>query len=245
MGVSTIEQEVDSIACAQRENEFTAFAKALDRKSIQAAEFMEILQPLLGSGPIADALRAWDHRYELDSVGATAFEIFYATLLVEMFGPGCGTAVVEHLRDATGTFIDFHQNFDRLLVSESSPWLGGRTRDEVWLAALGKVARQVPEPWGQRNRVSLTNMFFGGKLPRFLGFDPGPIPIRGGRATPHQGQIYRSGGRLTSFAPSLRLVTDMSDQSLHTAMCGGPSDRRCAGSDRSCQPRAGAKARTR
>ncbi|MGB5680467.1 MAG: penicillin acylase family protein, partial [Polyangiales bacterium] len=63
-------------------------------------------------------------------------------------------------------------------------------------------------------------------LPSFLGFDPGPIPIRGGRATPHQGQIYRAGDRLTSFAPSLRLVADMSTDVLHTAMCGGPSDRR-------------------
>jgi penicillin amidase len=84
----------------------------------------------------------------------------------------------------------------------------------------------VPEPWGERNRISLTNIFFGGKLPSFLGFDPGPIPIRGGRATPHQGQIYRAGDRLTSFTPSLRLVADMSTDVLHTAMCGGPSDRR-------------------
>jgi penicillin amidase len=69
-------------------------------------------------------------------------------------------------------------------------------------------------------------MFFGGKLPRFLGFDGGPIPIRGGRATPHQGQIYESGGRLTSFTPSVRLVADMSSPTLHSALCGGPSDRR-------------------
>jgi penicillin amidase len=69
-------------------------------------------------------------------------------------------------------------------------------------------------------------MFFGGKLPAFLGFDPGPIPIRGGRATPHQGQIYDSAGRRTSFTPSLRLVADMSTATLHTAICGGPSDRR-------------------
>jgi penicillin amidase len=198
----------------------------LDTYSIQAAELMEILEPLLGDGPIADALRTWDYRYDLDSTGATAFETFYAALLVEMFGPGCGAPVIEHLRDASGIFIDFYQNFDRVLCAQSSPWLGDRTRDEVWGAALEKVAAQVPEPWGERNSISLTNMFFGGKLPRFLGFDPGPIPIRGGRATPHQGQIYRAGGRLTSFTPSLRLVADMSTPTLHTAICGGPSDRR-------------------
>lgn len=198
----------------------------LDTRSIQAAEFLDILRPLLGSGPLGDALRDWDCRYDLDSVGATGFEMFYAELLVEMFGPACGTEVIEHLRDASGAFIDFHQNFDRILVAESSPWLGDRDRDAVWSAALARVVDRTPEPWGERNHVTLTNMFFGGKLPRFLGFDPGPIPIRGGRATPHQGQIYVSGGRLTSFTPSLRFVADMSAPELHTAICGGPSDRR-------------------
>jgi penicillin amidase len=198
----------------------------LDTYSIQAAEFLELLEPLLGTGPIADALRAWDCRYELDSTGATAFEIFYAELLIELFGTECGAQFIEHLRDTTGMFIDFHQNFDRVLIAESSPWLGERTREEVWRAALTKVADQVPEPWGDRNHLTLTNIFFGGKLPRVLGFDGGPIPIRGGRATPHQGQIYRAADRLTSFTPSLRLVADMGSSVLHSALCGGPSDRR-------------------
>lgn len=198
----------------------------MDTYSIQAAEFLEILTPLLGAGPVADALRGWDLHYETDSIGATAFEIFYAQLLVEMFGEGCGAPVIEHLRDATGTFIDFYQNFDRILVAEASPWLGARARDDVWSAALEEVANQVPVPWGKRNQITLTNMFFGGKLPRFLGFDRGPVPLRGGRATPHQGQIYQAGERLTSFAPSIRLVADMSESVLYSALCGGPSDRR-------------------
>ncbi|MGB5267197.1 MAG: penicillin acylase family protein, partial [Polyangiales bacterium] len=198
----------------------------MDTYSIQAAEFLEILRPLLGAGSIADALRGWDCRYELHSTGPTAFELFYAELLVEMFGPASGAQVIEHLQDATGTFIDFYQNFDRILVAESSPWLGSRTREEVWRAALSRVPDVPPEPWGERNRLTLSNMFFGGKLPRFLGFDQGPIPIPGGRATPHQGQIYSAAGRLTSFTPSLRFVADMSAPTLHTALCGGPSDRR-------------------
>jgi penicillin amidase len=198
----------------------------MDTYSIQAAEFLEILRPLLGSGPIADALRVWDCRYELHSTGPTAFELFYAELLVEMFGPASGAQVIEHLQDATGTFIDFYQNFDRILVAEASPWLGSRTREEVWRAALSRVPDVPPEPWGERNRLTLSNMFFGGKLPRFFGFDQGPIPIPGGRATPHQGQIYSAAGRLTSFTPSLRFVADMSAPTLHSALCGGPSDRR-------------------
>lgn len=220
-------RRIENLLTARRDHDIDSFrAIQLDTYSIQAAELMEILRPLMGSGPLADALRRWDCRYELDSVGATAFEIFYASLLVEMFGPACGAQVIEHLRDATGTFIDFYQNFDRILTAESSPWLGDRERDDVWRAAYGRVANRVPEPWGRRNRISLDNIFFGGKLPRFLGFDAGPVPIRGGRATPHQGQIYRAGERLTSFTPSLRLVADLSEEGLHTALCGGPSDRR-------------------
>jgi penicillin amidase len=69
-------------------------------------------------------------------------------------------------------------------------------------------------------------MFFGGKLPRLLGFDRGPITLPGGRATPQQGQIYRNAGRTTSFVPSYRMVTDLAREEVHTALVGGPSDRR-------------------
>lgn len=197
-----------------------------DVKSIQAEEFMAILEPLLDTGPLANALRTWDLQYDPKSRGATAFELFYDALLLEMFGPGCGVAVIEHLSNTTGTFVDFYQNFDRILVAEETPWLGERSRDEVWKAAVDRVAAASPDEWGVRNNLTLTNMFFSGKMPAFLGFDRGPIPIRGGRATPHQGQIYRAGERMTSFTPSLRLVADMSEHDLHTALCGGPSDRR-------------------
>lgn len=201
-------------------------ALQFDVFSLQAKEFFEVLEPLLEKGPVANALRTWDFQYGEQSRGATAFEIFYAQLLREMFSAECGAPVIEHLQDATGIFIDFYQNFDRVLLAEDSPWLGERTREDVWLAALRAVANEEVEPWGQRNQITLTNMFFGGKLPEFLGFDHGPFPLRGGRATPHQGQIYHAGARLTSFAPSLRFAVDLSEPDLHSALCGGPSDRR-------------------
>ena len=48
----------------------------------------------------------------------------------------------------------------------------------------------------------------------------------GGRATIHQGQIYRSGNRTTTFVPSYRFVTDLAEDACYTNMAGGPSDRR-------------------
>ncbi len=83
-----------------------------------------------------------------------------------------------------------------------------------------------PRPWGDSQQITLSHLLFGGKMPRWLGFDRGPITLKGGRATPHQGQVYRSGGRETSFAPSFRFVTDLAKDEVHSSLCGGPSDRR-------------------
>ena len=74
--------------------------------------------------------------------------------------------------------------------------------------------------------MTMSHILFGGKMPRLLGFDRGPITLAGGRATVNQGQIYRSAGRVTSFAPSVRLVTDLGTDEVHTALAGGVSDRR-------------------
>ena len=63
-------------------------------------------------------------------------------------------------------------------------------------------------------------------MPKMLGFDRGPIILAGGRATVQQGQIYRSAGRMTSFTPSFRMITDFASDELHTNLAGGPSDRR-------------------
>lgn len=72
----------------------------------------------------------------------------------------------------------------------------------------------------------MKNILFDGKLPKFLGFDRGPITIIGGLATPHQGQVFESAGRQTTFAPSFRMVIDLSTDEINTNMAGGPSDRR-------------------
>lgn len=198
----------------------------LDVYSIQAAEFLEVLRPLLPDTDTGQLLAGWDCRYNLSSRGAVAFERFYSLLAEELFAPELGPPVHRHLTDATGVFIDFYQHFDRLLLAETSPWHGGRGREELFRAAAERLPEHVTATWGETNRITLTNIFFAGKMPGFLGFDRGPIPLRGGRATPHQGQIYESAGRTTSFAPSLRLVADLAEAPLHTAMPGGPRDRR-------------------
>ena len=80
--------------------------------------------------------------------------------------------------------------------------------------------------WEPATRSLLWVDIPGGKLPRTFGFDRGPVTGIGGRATIHQGQIYRSAGRMTTFFPSFRIISDLSETTSLTNLYGGPSDRR-------------------
>ena len=90
------------------------------------------------------------------------------------------------LATETGTFIDFYHCFDHVMLSEKSAWFGARTREELYCKALATALGGPVKRWGEVQQLKLTNILFGGKLPAFLGFDRGPIAIRGGRATVHQ-----------------------------------------------------------
>jgi penicillin amidase len=198
-----------------------------DVYSKQAEAFMRILMPMLPDTPNGDILKAWDFEYTAESEGACLFERFYRELYRRVFGEdGFGEAAVDCLREHTGIFNDFYINFDRVLLAETSVWFGDRTREDIYRQAAEKALAEPPERWGYARKVVMKNILFDGKLPRFLGFDRGPITIVGNLATPHQGQIFESANRLTTFAPSLRMVTDLSTGDLHTNLAGGPSDRR-------------------
>ncbi|MGD2272802.1 MAG: penicillin acylase family protein, partial [Desulfobacterales bacterium] len=213
-----------------QENELTReriYKLQFDVFSTQAEAFMEILAPLLPDTPPAKVLADWNMEYSADSEGAYLFDRFYKALYLEVFGKhGFGNAAVEHLAEHTAIFSDFYLHFDRILLSENSLWFGGRTRKELYLQAAEKALTAKPQKWGNVQKVILKNIFFDGRLPKFLGFDRGPVTLIGSPATPHQGQIFESAGRQTSFAPSFRMVIDFSTDAVYTNMAGGPSDRR-------------------
>jgi len=198
-----------------------------DVYSTQAELFMKILGPLLPDTRQGRTLKNWNFEYSADSEGAFLFDRFYKELYLEVFGKhGFGTEAVEHIDKHTGIFNDFYINFDRILLSVNSLWFGNRTREDLYLQAAKNALKFQPEKWGNTRKVIMKNILFDGKLPKFLGFDRGPITIIGNLATPHQGQVFESAGRQTTFAPGLRMVIDLSTDQMNTNMAGGPSDRR-------------------
>jgi len=198
-----------------------------DVYSLQAEYFMKILNPFLPDTEQGQILKDWDLKYSADSKGAYLFEQFYTELYKEVFGKAdIGEQVIDFLKTESGIFIDFYKNFDRVLLSGKSAWFNGRTREQVYKIAADRALTVEPKEWGDVQKFTMTNILFGGKLPAFLGFDRGPIVGIGSRATIHQGQIYRSAGRDTTFFPSLRIITDFARDEMYTNLIGGPSDRR-------------------
>ena len=198
-----------------------------DLYSLEAKAVMAILKPLLPDTPQATILKQWDFCYTAESQGAFLFEAFLKGLYREVFGKkGLGEAVIDCLAEETGVFIDFYENFNRILLAESSVWFDGQTREEIYQKVAAQTLSITPQPWSRDRQITFSHILFGGKLPRFLGFDRGPIAGIGSRATIHQGQIYKSGGRVTTFYPSFRIVSDMSETHSFSNLAGGPSDRR-------------------
>lgn len=203
------------------------FRMHFDVYSTQAESFMKILRPLLPDTEPGNTLRDWDLRYSAGSRGAFLFEEFYKRLYLEVFGEGgLGNRVVDHLLRGTGVFIDFYANFDRVLLSRESTWFGRRRREDLYRRAAARALSVKPRRWGNVRKYTLGHLLLHGKLPRLLGFDRGPITALGGRATIHQGQIYRCANRLTTFVPSFRMVADLATDGCYTNLAGGPSDRR-------------------
>jgi penicillin amidase len=198
-----------------------------DLFSLQAEAFMKIIKPLLPDTEQGQILKEWNLCYEAKSKGTYLFEKVYKELYRQVFGKnGFGETVSDFLSSETGIFIDFYANFDAVLLSESSPWFNDKSRDDIYGLAIETALACEVKTWGQVQQFSMNHILFGGKLPAFLGFDQGPVTGVGGRATIHQGQIYRSAGRVTTFMPSFRMTMDMSTNEMHSNLAGGPSDRR-------------------
>ncbi len=209
----------------------TMKAIQLDLVSLQAEALMEIWRPLLPDSLAGRLLARWDLHYDADSRGATLFEEVYHEVLRRVCGERLfGREAWDALVEETAILADYYHLFDRVLLSDDAFWWGDDGREVIVGRVLDELLTQLDPyhvmPWGSRRRVTMHNIFFDGKLPRFLGFDHGPIALPGNRATVVQGGIFTAHGRTTTFAPSWRFITDMGTQVVQTVLAGGPSGSR-------------------
>jgi penicillin amidase len=138
---------------------------------------------------------------------------------------GIGLDVMTRAMEQTTLFAMLHGNFDAILFKETSAWFGGQAREQLFREAITRGLAAPAPQHGAKRRLHINNLFFGGKLPRFLGFDYEFEHI-GSRATIPQSQIYQSAGRDNSFAATFRMICDFATSEIHTNMAGGASGER-------------------
>lgn len=197
-----------------------------DVYSIQAELFMDYIRPLLPDTSNGICLKEWDLCYDIDSKGAFLFEQVYRSLYAIVFGTVIGKTDQQFLQNETGVFVDFYENFDKILLKESSAWYGEKTKREIYEEAIHIGLEGKAEKWGEVNQFSLKNILLGEAFPDFFGFNKGPFALPGGRATILQGQVYRANNRNTTFAPSCRMIVNFGENTIYTNYSGGVSDRR-------------------
>jgi penicillin amidase len=202
-----------------------------DLYSLQAERFMSVLRPLLPDTFAGRLFAGWDCRYDVGSRGATLFETVYHALLSEVFGKGLfGEEAWNATVSSTAILADYYHLFDNVLLGDDPSWFGDEGKDGLFSRVLGEVLTDVDlraiSPWGRQQRIMMKNIFFEGRLPRWIGFDHGPVELPGNRATVVQGGIFTAHERQTTFTPSWRFITDLGEDRALTALAGGPSGRR-------------------
>ena len=198
-----------------------------DVYSKQAEDYMRVIRPLLPDTETGKLLAEWDLTYRSDSVAPTLFERIYTELIALVFGElNFGAEVLDFLVHETVLMHDYYYNFDQVLLKESSAWFDGQSRDVLFQEAIARAFKSPLKPYGESRKIMMNHILLGGRLPRFLGFDYGPVELIGGRCTISISQIFKTAGRTSTFSPTYRFITDFNEQKIHSALAGGPSDRR-------------------
>lgn len=189
-----------------------------------AERIMPAIRPYLPDSDNGRLLGDWDLVHDSDSLGATLFERVYIELTKTVFGEGgLGREVMDYIVDNTELFNLYYACFDRVLLKEDSLWYEGKSRDELFEQAIARALEEEPVPYGSTRRVMMKNMVYGDINPDF---NCGPIEIPGSRGTVTQGQIYHTPtGRLSTFSPTIRIITDFAEDKYYSCLAGGPCEK--------------------
>jgi len=197
-----------------------------DIYSLHGERMMKVINPLLQDSAKENILKDWDYKYSSNSVGASIFENVYSSIIEVLFGDfGFGRDTVKYLLNETSIFVDYYGNFDNIILDKKSSWFKTISRDDILRLALSEGLKKKAVPYGKTRKIYFKHLLFADKIPSFIGLDYGPVELPGSRSTVLQGQIYRAGGRSTTFSPSCRMIADMSAEYMLTNIPGGNCDR--------------------
>jgi len=215
-----------------------------DRASLSTRRLLQEIEPHLPANRAGHLLRSWDGVFDPELEAPSLFERFRATWLLEVYGPMFDRArdvcpmptqemvrEVERAEDLPVLWSESNSvttnvpQFEQGLLERDGPALGGRDWQTVLERALYRSLRSPASSWGRTNTVSRSWFIFKSAPPWLAGLLGRRVAVPGAMDTPEQGRIHRIAGQIATVAPVWRMVADLGEQALHTALAGGPSDR--------------------
>jgi len=170
-------------------------------------------------------LARWDYRDEINSPGASIFEVTYRELVLATFGDELGAELSADYLEAADVH---HLAVERLLEQSNSPWWDNvttpeaETRDQILAQAFAKAVDWLGSQfgdapaewrWGRLHTATFVHQPLGQSGIALLEriFNRGPIPARGSGVTPNNGSFsYQNPYQLRVLA-SYRQVIDLSN----------------------------------
>jgi penicillin amidase len=209
-----------------------------DLTSHRARRWLDQVGDLLPGSRNGWALRRWDGVFRADSREPTRFLRWVAEAMTEAYGelfaradetpanreqaPPDGLSLP---REAARYWLESnlvvaqYPGFEAVLLDPDSALWTGRDRDRLLSEAAERALAGRAAPHRRAQRVRRSWFLLEGTLIGRRAHLPGSL------ATIWQGRIIRTGGRVAALQPVWRMTADLSEEVIHTALNGGPSDR--------------------
>ena len=232
MGSDRLDRLVELLAARDKHDVRSFVSIQRDCLSVHGQRWRERLRQagVLSRGArsrAADEVARWDGVETASSRAADWMELFWEGLLKRVFGRALfGEEMLEAVREDSSVAAMYWAHFDDAIARHGAAWsgledLGALCRD-VWRDVERLHPRRRPA-----SSIVFRHVLFGGRIPKWLGFDRGPFPMDGGRSTVHQVQkVVGPLSNAVTVGPSARLVCDLGQEGLWTNLAGGARDRR-------------------
>ncbi|MCO4772047.1 MAG: penicillin acylase family protein [Deltaproteobacteria bacterium] len=214
-----------------------------DRRSNWARRALDVLRPLLPDNRQGRLLAQWDGTHDPDLEAPSLFARLEGAWLLAVYGdlfdvarttcampteaipPGTLDEDLPIVWSEANSVTTNVPAFREALLNPEHAIFGARD----WEALARKVAADSlavgAKSWRRVNRVRRAWFLFAGSPLATAPVFSRSVSLPGAMDTPEQGRIHRIAGRVATVAPVWRMVADLSEDALHTALAGGPSDR--------------------
>lgn len=207
-----------------------------DILSLQAKKYSKKMGHIFLKDSHLTSMAQWDFRFSKNTKAPTFFKRFHQNLIFKIFSPVFGKELFTHFLYNTSLFADYYGLFDRIALAqedmteeEKELWFSKNTQVDFFKIAIKETIESLESApltnWGEENKLTMKHILLGDQWPFKKWYNIGPIEIEGDASTVSQGNLYNTKYGKSSFCPSWRFISDLSQSRMISVLAGGVTQR--------------------